>query len=515
LWEKSNDVSINLQVRGRTLPHFVATASDVIDEYSGVGIGGNQCGTLHRSLNDGSDFGFGPASNQLAQVSYGTDAPRFLRGLGVPMNLTRFAVTGLVYAESSCVTALMTSERLRYYGREDRGKEPQNAVAESSTPEEPGKDKPSEVPSESKVQSSEERTEEPPAETKAHPSPKMKGPEKETDSSALPVHPKLFATLKPVDPVERIEDVYRANAKLRAHICLAVIFYGFPLWSDAALNLNSDLWGLAIQKSGLTPDSEPPERLFDIHRFREAVIALAPDVEVPDVGSLQKYVETILLPHCLRLCISGNGPTTKSARGSHGQYETAFGISIHPEPSQPHPTPLPDPCFNLREHSLEALGHASALLRRVRLLRSCRYICAENNMSASTIRNITCTESMRQLQDMPVWWCPWVHDVAILVQAATNGLFSIMTDRSSHAIFSPRALQQYLYSSVVGKNSAARHTPPEQVLAWTERQASVFPSLNQLERRLGALCSVATADVQGEARFDYLPMFDHGGWPRN
>ena len=58
-------------------------------------------------------------SNQIAQLAYGTDAPRYLRALCVPMNVTRFAISGLLYSDFSIVKAFMISERLRYFGRED------------------------------------------------------------------------------------------------------------------------------------------------------------------------------------------------------------------------------------------------------------------------------------------------------------------------------------------------------------------------------------------------------------
>jgi hypothetical protein len=94
-----------------------------LSEYSGVGLGANQCGSTHRSLNDGSDFSFGSASALLSQVAYGTDAPRFLRAIGVPMNITRFAISGLAYAETSCLDNLLATEHLRYYGREEDSKQ--------------------------------------------------------------------------------------------------------------------------------------------------------------------------------------------------------------------------------------------------------------------------------------------------------------------------------------------------------------------------------------------------------
>jgi hypothetical protein len=309
--------------------------------------------------------------------------------------------------------------------------------------------------------------------------------------------------------------VFRENAHLRANICVAVAFYGFPSSSDESFTVKSDLWTFYLQQCHLTPESLPAPLLFNDEAFRQVVVSMAPDVDVPDTLSIREYVEGFLLPHCLRFCINGNGPTTRGARGSQGEYETAFGVSLHPEPSEKHPSPLPDPCLGLQEHSMEALGLANAILRRVRLLRSCAYMCS-SSVSVDTLDSLSRSKQLSSVQDMPLWWCPWVHDICMVVQAAVNGLFSVIPNRSDHMIFSPKAVQLSLHASMVAaKGSSLHQSSSEQLKLWTERQASRFPSLFQLERRLAFLCSQATADVSSEVRFDCIPMFDHGGWPRN
>jgi hypothetical protein len=541
LWQKSDDVLTNLQVRHHALSSFVGDDfEDVVSEYSGVGLGANQCGTTHRSLNDGSDFSFGSASSLLAQVAYGTDAPRFLRAIGVPMNITRFAISGLVNAESSCLKTLLATEHLRYYGREEANEPAKQPVEGTPAPA------PVPEPTTSVTTAPEPTTSVPPVPEPTTsvttfvppvPEPTISVPPVPEPTISVPLVPEPTISVTPVpeptisvtpvpeptisvtrvDPVELIPDVFRENAKLRASVCLAVLFYGFPSESDVPTTVHPDLWKMLIEQSG-SPGEIAPSTMFDMDKFRDAVGFLAADVEVPDSETLRMYVESTLLPHCLRLCVNGNGPTTRNARGSQGEYETAFGVSLHPEPSQSHPSPLPDPCLNLQEHSLEALGQANALLRRVRLLRSSAFLCTCKEVSLDAIQTVTHSKVMGALEGMPVWWCPWIHDVALLVQAGTAGLFSIVQNRSNHVLFSPEALQQYLYSSFVADERtlpASKHTPPEQVTAWTERQANTFPSLNQLERRLAFLCSQATAGIESEVRYDNLPMFDHGGWPRN
>ena len=101
-------------------------------EYTGVGLAGAQCGTTHRTLNDGTDFAYGSASPPLSQVAYGTDAPRYLRALGIPMNVTRFAVSALSYADRKCVDQLLSLEHRRFYGSDEdtlKDKPPAEATA--------------------------------------------------------------------------------------------------------------------------------------------------------------------------------------------------------------------------------------------------------------------------------------------------------------------------------------------------------------------------------------------------
>jgi hypothetical protein len=643
LWDKSEEVAANLKMRSKVFSVFMKdSAFDFVGEYAGIGLGGNQCGTSHRTLNDGSDYSFGSASNQLAHVTYGTDAPRFLRALGVPLNISRFAISALLYADSSCVDELLQMERLRYYGRPidkqemaldtcpgtskglDGKKVVAHTLSKSSTKEGSflveSNNKSDEKASNSNSQSVASKViPEAPAMVQAQqrsiehqavdgiglgtdlrPQDKSEvdqpsrvddvgiskneqlpnsdetvGEVERIDSEVspgsaiqkIPVHNASFPPLmeahsatksaislsrnpttspssfpdseqqssnneedtksgisktldlgsklngKDFDPVGLIPDVFQKNVHLRASICLTTVFLGFPGGVSGSYALNVDMWKAFFH-------DEPPAgmSLFSVHKFRDAVMSLAPDVDVPDVESLRCYVESTLLPHCLRLCVNGNGPSTRNARGSHGDYETAFGISIHPEASRPHPSPLPDPCLDLRDHSLEAVGLANAILRRHRLLRACMYVCSRSSeITVNVVEKIVRCERMGQLEGMPRWWCPWKHDVAMLFQAAMQGLFSILHDRSDHFLFSPSAVREFL-ASVDSTNHFGfemSRISESALEKWIQYQSSCFPSLNQLERRLGSLCSLLTASSDNMVRFDLIPMFDHGAWPRN
>ena len=127
---------------------------------------------------------------------------------------------------------------------------------------------------------------------------------------------------------------------------------------------------------------------------------------------------------------------------------------------------------------------------------------------------------------LPVWWCPWIHDAALLVHAATRGLFSIIEDRRSEntaslsVAFSQSSIRKHMESTFLSGDSelpqSVIHSSPDDTQKWIEHHAQDFPTANIMERRLAFLCAKATEGLaDNQARYDNLPMFDHGAWPRN
>ena len=129
----------------------------------------------------------------------------------------------------------------------------------------------------------------------------------------------------------------------------------------------------------------------------------------------------------------------------------------------------------------------------------------------------------KNLDGLPLWWCPWLHDVALVVHAASHGLFSIIKDRRQTDdpgnAFSRQSIVQTMYSTFVADENAlptsiVDRSAPDDTNEWIDQHAEEFPTANVLERRLAFLCAEATSSLDDETRYDNLPMFDHGGWPR-
>eukprot|EP00536_Pseudo-nitzschia_multiseries_P008274 jgi/Psemu1/305625/fgenesh1_kg.209_\ len=166
-------------------------------------------------------------------------------------------------------------------------------------------------------------------------------------------------------------------------------------------------------------------------------------------------------------------------------------------------------------------------MRRLRLMR-CILKIAKGEVQATKLQEILHSKPMRKSMDgLPAWWCPWIHDNALLLHASTRGLFSIVRDRklelgSSYAghIFSREAVERHIKSTFFDNEemmpqSMINSSSIDDADAWIERYANEFPSTNTIERRLAFLCAKATEEVDDGSRFDNLPMYDHGGWPRN
>ena len=521
LWPSSKVVSVNSETRTSALLRVLAwTTNEVeeaIGEFTGIGTSGAQCGSVHKSLDDGSDFSMGTASVDLAQVAYGPDSPRYLRAIGVPMSLTRYALSALVHADDIMVDRLVDGERVRF---SEDSKLEDNAVTMEV---EGGK---------TEVALKIETTAEAEATIKTEPTAEAE-PMVNTEQVPTPTI-EAEVTEKPEDPSTTddggrmsIPKLFEENNKLRAGICAVVLHYGFPVEVAGDSKIYRYLWNSVQTQCGNISDSEPPN-MFNADRFMALAKEFSGLPDLPNFSVVKEYVTQHLLPHCLRLCVMGNGPTTVSARGSKvckdENYRTAHGTSLYPEHAQALQSPLPDPCLEVGEHSVEALAASSAIIRRVRLMKAAVGI-SSGKLSLDQLNEILHSSFLRKsMEGLPVWWCPWIHDAAFLMHASSRGLFSILRDRTSSEhvplAFSPGKIKSQMHSTFVADENVIPRTIVNQSQSddsqtWIDEHSKMFPTPNVLERRLSFLCSKASEALGIDSQYSSLPMFDHGGWPRN
>lgn len=516
VWPTSDTVLTNHRMRDFSIrfslgPTLKQTSDQVI-EYAGVGLNGTQCGVIHRTVDDRADYSIGAASPDLYQVAHGPESPRYLRALGVPMTFGRFGVGALVHADEKCLNSMLANEHDRFYNfknknpasKETKEKIVQNNPLLQSTN--------SDAP---------EQNQAPMVENDKRDEVTKKENEVFTEGNAgLKIKPISQQTLTRTMPM-----AFQANAILRAGVSCVLLYFGYSLQDDE-LSMAHDIWS-TIQEISPVHLDEIPNQLFGSTRFLSLLQDFCADTDMPEMKVIKEYIEEYFLPHCLKLCLYGNNSITQITRGSKGEYETYDGTCCYPEHTEKLQSPLPDPCLPLCEQSIEAVGMASAIIRRVRLMR-CILDISEGQVQAKKLREILHSQIMRKSMDgLPIWWCPWIHDTALLVHASTRGLFSVLKDRESElsdsdagSIFSQEAIKQHIESTFFENEE----TVPQSIMdassaddtaAWVERYANEFPSLNTIERRLAFLCAKATEKWDDCSRFENLPMYDHGGWPRN
>ena len=420
----------------------------------GIGLSGNQCGASHRSLDDGSNYAFGAATAALTTVAQGNDAPRYLRALGIPINVTRFAVGAVVYADQATVENMLSMEKRRNFGKTEPG----------ASQDPPQTDQPN-------------------------------------NTATLPVNEEIPLSIK-------------NDGKLRATICAVAVEFGCPGDAQQDGSVDQEIWNSLQDAMGT---DNPPDRLFAFDDFAANVRDVCGQ-EVGDVNAAQKYVLEVLLPHCLRVSVYGNGPTTRTTRVSKGKFETAFGVSHFPDPFAAPAISLPDPMCGVREHSLEAVLLSFALLRRARLLRAAQFA-VSGAVSHEKLLQVLDSSILRQsMAGLPLWWHPHIHDVGLLVQVATHGLAGASHNLRG-TVFDPDSCvvkeRMDAIKESMGLIPDSMGNLDEDVEAWLHAKSLEFPTQRALERRIGLVCSEVTAHVESETVYYHFPMFDHGGWPRD
>ena len=503
-WEFGKDALEHEKARSMALQHFLGLSEQqVVEErrdFNGIGFNGTQCASTHRSLDDGSDYSLGAATQGLAQVATGTDAPRYLRTLGVPMNLTRYASSALVYTDGNILQMMLSDERERSSTNDGKADaDDRTSMAPRTADDEAPASETDPEPSKAKARH----------QSLANPSATVKA-----ESTKEETQQHSFALSNPL-----IVPVFRDSASVRAGLCVAALHCGFPTLIGADLCIDPAIMSSLLKQfpSSVLGSSDI---LFSIDNMSSKATSIV-EVTMPPVDAIRHYFDSVLLPHCLRLCVMGNGPTTQEARGNDGKFETALGISTYPDCSKKRQSPLPDPCASLAEHSIEAVACAFAILRRTRLLRAAQHV-VTGGVPLDRLMQILQSSAVRSsMDDLPVWWCPEIHDVGLMVHAATRGLFSVLADRKTNdnaGIFAYDMIRHHIQTRIVAEaasNDVFSSASPDEVTSWIEDQAQQFPSANTLERRLGLLCAVATAHLRDDSnRFDTLPMWDHGAWPR-
>jgi len=312
------------------------------------------------------------------------------------------------------------------------------------------------------------------------------------------------ANAQVVNPTEKQPCQYILNdTKLRASLCTSILFSGYPRLGDTFSEPSSDLMKY-IQTD--------PSLSFLLGTIKKANFFSSEDAVGQDIktagfewaekkDSVDKYFHTVLFPHCLRLCLLLSSELNKVAK-KQGPTSLSDQNSI------------PDPCLPIECHSEEAMTRAYSILRRTNLMKAVIFIVG-GGVSFSVVENVLRGPLLRQSsQEVPIWWCPWIHDLGLLVHVAFYGLEFAVTELSR--LLRPSIEQHIRQVFIEGKNprlprSFLSVATAEEINAWVHVHAEQFPTPLVIERRLALLCAELTKD--SDVKYDNVPMYDEGGWP--
>jgi SNF2 family DNA or RNA helicase len=333
---------------------------------------GSLSGADKKPQDDTSDYFLGAASHDLASIAVGADSSRYQRGPCVPLIVTRFALGAILQAEESDIDCLLNnhSEVVVEDGINQDQQDPMsNSAANESLHEFRPEAVTSGVHEEGKIQP----------------------------------QGKPFAMNMP--SWQYIKD----NTTLRASLCAAILHDGYPSSSanDKSANINSELL-LELKHNPTLVSSNPIscfslQPLVDKGTFFSTKDAFRPLLEkagmvwADEDESLDHYLRFVLLPHCLKLCLTLAEEQTNVANG-RGKTDVYLGRPVHEILST-----LPDPCIPLENHSENAMLHAYAILRRTRLMKSIRFVVG-GGVSSKMLKEFLCGPIWRGFaMGIPIW----------------------------------------------------------------------------------------------------------------
>ncbi|KAL7487630.1 hypothetical protein ACHAW6_013214 [Cyclotella cf. meneghiniana] len=423
-----------------------------------------------RPLDNTSDYFNGAASPELASIAVGADSSRYERGSCVPLVLTRFGLGAILQADDSVVETV---------SKFDKNKEI-NGVDMANT--DPTSDDLNDVLPQKKLDPSKEN------ETRTA-----------TNLSEIPT--KEDNITQPILPTWQ----YIINdTKLRAFLCTSILFSGYPSSTshESFSEASSDLLDEIKKHPSLSFLLVTTKTTF--FSMEDAVghaIKAAGFEWSEKKDSIEDYYQSVLFPHCLRLCLLLSGELHKIA-------------SLQGPSSLNGLNSIPDPFLPIECHSEEAMTRAYSILRRAKLMKALRFIVG-GGVPFSVTSSVLHGPLLRRLTaEVPVWWCPWIHDLGLLVHAAFYGLESTIIELP--CLQRPYIEQHIREVFINGKNPCLprcflEKASEDELNTWVSVHVEQFPSPNVIERRLALLCAELTKDT--EVQYDNVPMYDEGGWP--
>ena len=337
----------------------------------------------------------------------------------------------------------------------------------------------------------------------------------ESNAISSDSQPKTSISKKVKSESQRITLSLKCDHPFRSGLFAALLNCGLPFRCGGA-EISSPI------QSALITDSDAS--FFGTSHLINMANQLVDSEHLPSISAedVESYIMDVLLPHCISVSLFCRGATMQQNYNSCNSLSKNKEIFFFPDPLQP-----------LSKHSVDAVVNAYTLLRRCSLLNSIHSL-VRGAIPKDDIHNFLRSEGMRQNDHgIPCWWCPWIHDIGLLVHAAKFGLFTIIQDRKlsdeqlnkSESVFGSNLLEKHVESLFIkGQDGSPpflpqkviAQAPPSELKSLIKSQTSHFPSATDIECRLSFICGeLSRMHGKEEDSWFYvdLPMYDHVRWP--
>ncbi|KAF0696350.1 Aste57867_12909 [Aphanomyces stellatus] len=183
--------------------------------------------------------------------------------------------------------------------------------------------------------------------------------------------------------------------------------------------------------------------------------------------------------------------------------------------ARPNEIQFVDPYQAASLHGPKAKQMAFLLLRRTQLYRTVSYLLHHDIDALDTKLR---SGDAFLTDDMPRWWCPWIHDRALLDGMLRHGIGAFLA-LHAHGALHVEAVYHHVRRVFVDSHHAAtalEHLSSEAQAKWVAATSLTFPAAHALEKKVTRLALALTEDLPAthEAKFsmDYdvdtaiLPM---------
>lgn len=264
-------------------------------------------------------------------------------------------------------------------------------------------------------------------------------------------------------------------------ICCALILYSAPIPDEDDPIPSSVLAHIYAVSRRQKRDESPSVSAY--YSWSD-VLAVA-GIEVPDTA-LKLFYEDVWLPFCIRVSRPG---LTFSA----------------------HKRLLPDPYQKANDHHVGARGLCQIFLMRQQIMRAIRFVLSHKLEELDAYLR---SPSGRDMGDsMPVWWCPWIHDLSLMFGFSRHGYMALEKIVQDEDLpFTKVALEQHIrlvFFTSTATCPAASYgllEAEEEQSRWVDAARRLLPDSKDYEDRMARILTAVTASLPSSHPYRIRPF---------